>query len=92
MIKEIKKYIEGCNLCQRNKNQTEAPVGKLMSNEAPAKPWAHIIVDFIAKLPLVQEYDAILVVCNQLTKIAHFILTMEKTLAEGLAKLFRDYI
>jgi len=49
-------------------------------------------VDFIVKLPLAQGYDAILVVCNQLTKIAHFIPTTEKTLAKGLAKLFRDHV
>jgi len=63
-----------------------------MPNEAPTKPWTHITVDFIIKLPLAQGYDAILVVCNQLTKIVYFISTTEKTLAEELAKLFRDYV
>jgi len=50
----------------------------------------HILVDFITKLPLVQEYDSILVVVDQLTKMVHFIPTTEKTSAEGLARLFRD--
>ena len=44
------------------------------------------------KLPLAQGYDAILVVCNCLTKMVHFILTTEKTLVVGLARLFRDNI
>jgi len=52
------------------------------------KPWAHIIADFITKLPLVQEYNSILVVCDRLTKIVHFVPTTEKTLAEGVARLF----
>jgi len=43
-------------------------------------------------LPLVQGYDSILVVVNRLTKIVHFIFTTEKTLAEELARLFRDNI
>jgi len=30
------------------------------------------------------------VVVDRLTKMVHFILTIEKTLAEGLARLFRD--
>jgi len=34
---EVKRYMEGCDLCQRNKNRTELPVGKLMPNEAPDK-------------------------------------------------------
>ena len=52
----------------------------------------HILVDFITKLPLAQGYNSILVVVDQLTKIVYFIPTMEKTLAEGLARLFRDNV
>ena len=40
------------------------------------------------KLPLAQGYDAILVVCDRFSKMAHFIAATEKTSAEGLAKLF----
>ena len=50
------------------------------------------MADFITKLPLAQGYDSILVVVDQLTKIVHFIPTTEKTLAEGLARLFRDNV
>ena len=63
-----------------------------MPNSILEKPWAHISADFITKLPLAQGYDSILVVVDQLTKMVHFIPTMEKTLAEGLAKLFRDNV
>ena len=48
------------------------------------------MVDFITKLPLAQRYDSILVVVDQLTKMVYFILTIEKTSAKGLARLFRD--
>jgi len=89
---EVKRYVEGCDLCQKNKNRTEPPVGKLMPNEAPDKPWAHITADFIVKLPLSRGYDSILVVCDRLTKMAHFIPTTEKTTAEGLAVLFQDHV
>ena len=92
VTREIKRYVEGYDACQRNKNQTTAPAGKLMPNEAPKKPWTHIMADFITKLPLAQGYDAILVVCDRLTKMAHFVLTTEKTSAERLARLFRDHV
>jgi len=95
MLKEGKVYVpkdEELRTEIRNKNQTTAPVGKLMPNEAPKKPWTHITVDFITKLPLAQGYNAILVVCDRLTKMAHFVPTMEKTSAEGLARLFRDHV
>ena len=63
-----------------------------MLNAIPEKPWSHISADFITKLPLAQGYDAILVVCNRFSKMAHFIATTEKTSAEGLAKLFQDQV
>jgi len=63
-----------------------------MPNSIPEKPWIHILVDFITKLPLAQGYDLILVVVNRLTKIVHFIPTMKKTLVERLAQLFRDNV
>jgi len=63
-----------------------------MPNSIPEKPWTHILADFITKLPLAQGYNSILVVVNQLTKMVHFIPTTEKTLAKGLARLFRDNV
>jgi len=63
-----------------------------MPNVILEKPCSHILADFITKLPLAQEYDAILVVYDQFSKMAYFIPTTEKTSAEGLAKLFRDHI
>jgi len=92
VTKEVGRYVDGCDACQRYKNQSEVPAGKLMPNAIPEKPWSHISADFITKLPLAQGYDAILVVCNHFSKIVHFIATTEKTSAEGLAKLFRDHI
>jgi len=41
---------------------------------------------------MVAGKDAILVVCNRLSKMAHFITTMEETTAEGLARLFRNNV
>ena len=90
--REVKRYVEGCDACQRNKNRMQTPAGKLMPNSIPKKPWSHISADFIMKLPLAQGYDSILVVVDRLTKMAHFIPTTEKTIAEGLARLFRDNV
>jgi len=91
-MKEVGRYIDECNACQRYKNWSEAPAGKLMPNTIPEKPWSHISADFITKLPLAQGYDAVLVVCDCFSKIAHFIVTTEKTSAEGLAKLFQNHV
>jgi len=92
VTREVKRYVEGCDACQQNKNRTEQPAGKLMPNSIPDKAWTHILADFITKLPLAQGYDSILVVVDRFTKMAHFVPTTEKTTAEGLARLFRDNI
>ena len=72
------------------KHKTEAPIKKLKLSKIPEKPWTYLIIDFITKLPLVARKNAILVVCNKLSKMMHFVTTIETTIAEGLVRLFRD--
>jgi len=50
------------------------------------------MVDFITKLVLGARKDVILVVCNRLSKIAHFVATTKDTSAKELARLFRNNI
>jgi len=92
LTKEVGKYVERCDTCQRHKNQSKAPAGKLMPNTIPEKLWSHILADFITKLPLAQGYNAVLVVCDCFSKMAHFIAITEKTSVEGLTRLFRDHV
>ena len=61
-------------------------MGKLKLSEVPKKPWTHLTVDFITKLPVVARKNVILVVCNRLSKIMHFMATTEVMLAEGLVR------
>ena len=68
------------------------PVEKLKLSEILEKLWTHLIVDFIIKLSLVAEKDTILVVCDMLSKITHFMAIIEGTSVEGLVRLFRDNI
>jgi len=92
VTREVKRYMEGCDACQRNKNQTQPPAGKLMPNLIPEKAWTHISTGFITKLPLAQGYNTILVIVDRFIKMAYFVPTTERTSAEGLAQLFRDNI
>ena len=92
VTRDVGKYVEGCDLCQRMKNRIEEPAGKLKLSEVPQKTWSHLTVDFITKLLVVAGKDAILVVCDRLSKMTHFVATTEGTLAERLARLFRDNV
>ena len=90
VMRDMGKYIEGCNMCQRMKNGTDTLAGKLKLSEISEKTWTYLMVDFITKLSLVAGKDAILVVCDRLSKMTHFVATTEGILAEELARLFRD--
>ena len=92
VTKDVGKYIEEYDMCQKMKNRIEMSVGKLKLSKVPEKPWTHLMVDFITKLPVVVKKDVILVVYDWLSKMTHFVTTTEGTSAEGLARLFRDNI
>jgi len=92
VTRDVGKYVEGCDLCQRMKNRMEELAGKLKLSEVPKKPWSHLTVDFITKLPVVAGKDMVLVVCDRLSKITHFVATIEGTSVEVLARLFRDNV
>ena len=49
VTRDIGRYMEGCDLCQRMKNRTEEVAEKLKLSEVPKKLWSHLIVDFIMK-------------------------------------------
>jgi len=72
------------------KNRVEMPAGKLRPNQVLERLWQHISVDFITKLLISKGHDSILVVCDRLLKMSHFVAMTEKTMVEGLARLFRD--
>jgi len=92
MTRDVGRYVDEYNIYQRMKNRMEAVIEKLKLSEVQEKPWTYLIVDFITKLLLVTGKDAILVVCDRLSKITHFVATTEEISAEGLARLFRDNV
>ena len=89
-MRDIGKYMEGCDLCQKMKNRMEEVAEKLKLSEVLEKLQTHLIVDFITKLPVVAGKDIILVVCDRLSKMTYFVATTERTSAKRLARLFRD--
>jgi len=64
----------------------------LKLSKVPERPWTYLMVDFITKLPIVARKDTILVVCDRLLKMIHFVATTDGTSVEGLARLFRDNV
>ena len=92
IINNVERYVDGCNICQRMKNRMEVLVGKLKLSKILEKLQTHLIVEFITKLLLVAGKDTILVVYDRSSKMIHFVVITEGTLAERLTRLFKDNI
>ena len=92
VTRDVGRYVEGYDLCQRMKNRMEELAEKLKLSEVPEKLWTHLTVDFITKLLVVAGKDAILVVCDRLSKMTHFVAITEGTSVEELARLFQDNV
>lgn len=63
----MKKYVTGCDTCQQMKNCLQQSYGPLQLN-AVLEVWDIITTDLITLLLELNEYDAICIVMNRLTK------------------------
>jgi hypothetical protein len=69
----IRKYVQTCVDCQRNKVERLPPAGLLQPNPVPTTPWSHITMDFIVDLPRTPSgHNAIITFVDRLTKMVHF--------------------
>lgn len=84
---DVKKYVAGCDICQRMKNRPQKPYGPLMPNPIPTGPWDVITTDLITQLPESDGYNAICIVVDRLTKRAHFFPITNEFSAKDLARL-----
>ena len=82
-----RRYVEGCHTCARNKVRNWKPGGLLQPLPVPEGPWLWTQSDFITQLPPSKGYDAIYVIADRLTKMAHFIPTKSNCTSEQLAEL-----
>lgn len=88
----VEKYVDGCETCGRNKTFPHKPFGLLQPNEVPTRPWGIISCDFITHLPPSRQFNAIMVVVDRMTKMAHFIPTTDDIDAAHTAKLYMQRV
>lgn len=90
---DITNYIKSCPICQQDKPSQQRPGGLLQPIKSPPIKWHTISMDFITQLPMsVNKHDAILVVVDKFTKMAHFIPTTTSVTAPEAAKLIFDNV
>jgi len=90
---DVRRYVQFCDSCQRNKSSTVKPAGLLRSLPIPEGKWQSVGMDFITQLPCTKAgYDSILVVTDRLSKLVHLIPTTTNVTAAEVAQLFVDHV
>ncbi|GBG91435.1 hypothetical protein CBR_g52390 [Chara braunii] len=85
------KYVQACQVCQRDKPRTQAPLGLLKPLPIPAGPGQSISMDFMDTLVTSKNGKRhIFVIVDRFTKYARLIAMPETARTEHVVKLFMD--
>ncbi|GJP54465.1 hypothetical protein CLOM_g13550 [Closterium sp. NIES-68] len=87
--RNVQLYVTSCATYQRMKSFRLRHAGLLQPLEPPSRPWQQVTMDFVTGLPAGPSgNDAIFVVIDRLTKMAHFAACRTTITAEQIGKLF----
>lgn len=90
--RDVTRYVEGCQACQRVKYHRESPHAPLQPNEVPTSPFEVISMDFIGPLPECEGYDMVLNVNDHFSRRVICIPCRQDTTSEDLAQLLIDHV
>lgn len=88
MKEDITHFVKTCVKCQLNRASYQKQAGLLQPLPIPPGPWHSVSMDFITSLPESQGYDAILVMVDRFSKLAHVVPTRGTATALETAKIF----
>ena len=89
MKRDIASFVARCDSCQRIKAEHQKPAGLLQPMKVPEWKWDEVGMDFIVGLPRSRHgHDAIWVITDRLTKVAHFIPVKTTYSTQKLARLY----
>ena len=90
---DIAQFVEQCLTCQQIKALHQKPLGLLQPLPIPEWKWKRICMDFVSGLPRPPKgHEAIWVIVDRMTKIAHFIPVKMTYSLDQLAQIYIDEI
>ncbi|GJR92994.1 putative reverse transcriptase domain-containing protein [Tanacetum coccineum] len=93
MKRDVVEYVSRCLTCSKIKAEHQKPSGLLQQPGIPEWKWEKITMDLVMKLPRSScGYDAIWVIVDRLTKLAHFLPIREDYKTEKLARIYINEI
>ncbi|GBG77816.1 hypothetical protein CBR_g25747 [Chara braunii] len=92
MMRDAQLYVETCQVCQRDKQRTEAPLGPLKPLPIPKRPGESLSMDFMDTLVTSRSgMRHIFVIVDRFSKYARLIAIPETTKTEYVIRLFKDH-
>ena len=89
MKKDIAYFVACCDICNKVKLEHQKPSGLLQPLPVSQCKWDDVCMDFITSLPRTHRgNDAIWVIVDTLTKVAHFLPIRTTYHADQLAQLY----
>lgn len=85
---DVKKFIRGCDMCQRVKVPNTHPSGLSQLLSIPSQPWAHITMYFVEDLLNSKGFSSLWVVVDRLTKYSQFYPLNHPYSSKDVAELF----
>ncbi len=73
--------------CQQNRTLNKKQVGLLQPLPIPEGPWESVSMVFMVSLPPSKGFDAIMVVVDRFSKMAHFIPTKDEATTQEIGTL-----
>ncbi|KAF7762019.1 hypothetical protein Agabi119p4_10011 [Agaricus bisporus var. burnettii] len=89
---DIRRYVRGCDMCQKNKTIRRPDHIPLNPLPIPDKPWEEISIDMIGPLPKSKEKDAIIVIVDRFSKMIHLVPTITSLTSTDLAEIYKEEV
>ena len=90
--RDVRKYVAGCQTCQRVKIDRSGRHAPLHPQEVPSGAFEHVAIDFVGPLPESEGMNMICVFTCILTKYVIYAPCTDKVDSPGLARLFHDHV
>lgn len=92
ILRDVHRYVEGCESCQRTKPHHTPVATPLHPHDVPTKPWEQVLIDLIGPLPESTGYNAVLVVVDRFSKMIKVLLAQLEMTLLGVARMLRDHL
>ena len=89
MKRHVGDFVQLCLTCQQVKAEHQKPAGLLQPLDVAEWKWEHVTMDFVTHLSHTQRrHDAVWVIVDRLTKLAHFLVVQMTFTLEELCLLY----